>query len=70
MSEHLKTVRENAYFKVCIINLIEAVEDIKELSGIKNYLKDVIDGVEPNTHKEDASKIVDSFKKITESKGE
>lgn len=66
MSEHLKMVRENAYFKVCIINLIEAIDNIKELDGIKSYLTDVINGVEPNTHKENASKIVDFFK----SKGE
>ena len=64
MSEHLKMVRENAYFKVCIINLIEAIEDVKELSGIKNYLRDVIDGVEPNTHKENADKIADIFKNL------
>lgn len=69
MSEHLKMVRENAYYKVCIINLIEAIDNVKELDSIKSYLTDVINGVEPNTHKEDASKIVDFFKKITESKG-
>ena len=39
MTEHLKMVRENAYFKVCIINLIEAIQDVKELRDIKNYLK-------------------------------
>lgn len=70
MSEHLKMVRENAYYKVCIINLIETIDNIKELDGIKSYLTDVINGVEPNTHKEDASKIADFFKRITESKGE
>lgn len=70
MSEHLKMVRENAYYKVCIINLIEAIDNVKELDGIKSYLTDVINGVEPNTHKEDASKIADFFKRITEIKGE
>lgn len=64
MSEHLKMVRENAYFKVCIINLIEAIEDVKELSGIKNYLRDVIDGVEPNTHKKETEKIANYFKNL------
>ena len=57
MSEHLKMIRENAYYKVCIINLIEAIDNVKELSGIKSYLNDVINGVEPNTHREDADKI-------------
>lgn len=70
MSEHLKMVRENAYYKVCIINLIEAIDNVKELDSIKSYLTDVINGVEPNTHKEDASKIADFFKRITESNGE
>lgn len=73
MMEYLKIIRENAYFKVCIINLIEAIEDVKELDGIKikSYLIDVINGVEPNTHKEDANKIVDFLrKKITENKGD
>ncbi len=63
MSEHLKMVRENAYYKVCIINLIEAIDNVKELDSIKSYLTDVINGVEPNTHKEDASKIADFFLK-------
>lgn len=63
MSEHLKMIRENAYYKLCIINLIEAIDDIKELSDIKLYLTDVIDGVEPNTRKEDVDKIADFLKK-------
>ena len=69
MSEHLKVVRENAYFKVCIINLIEAIEDIEELSGIRSYLRDVIDGIEPNTHKEETEKIANYFKILEEEKG-
>lgn len=62
MSEHLKLVRENAYYKVCVINLIEAIENIKELNSIKYYLKDVVDGVEPNTRRENADKIASLFK--------
>lgn len=69
MTEHLKMIRENAYYKVCIINLIEAIQDTKELKGIEDYLKDVIDFVEPNTRKENADRIVDFFKNIA-SKGE
>lgn len=70
MSEHLKMIRENAYYKLCIINLIEAIDDVKELSSIKSYLKDVIDGVEPNTRKEDADKISDFFEKIIKNEGD
>ena len=62
-------VRENAYYKVCIINLIEAIQDVKELRNIKDYLKDVIDGVEPNIHKENTDKIANFFKNL-ENKGE
>lgn len=69
MTEHLKMVRENAYYKVCIINLIEAIENVKELRSIKEYLKDVIVGVEPNTHKENADKIADFFKKNRKGSG-
>lgn len=37
MSEHLKLVRENAYMKLCIIQLIEELKDIKESKIIKDY---------------------------------
>lgn len=49
MSEHLKLVKENAYMKLCIIQLIEALQDNKETKVIKDYLVDVIDGVYGNT---------------------
>lgn len=49
MSEHLKLVKENAYMKLCIIQLIEELKDNKETKGIKDYLVDVIDGVYGNT---------------------
>lgn len=49
MSEHLKLVRENAYMKLCIIQLIEELKDNRELKVIKDYLTDVIDGVYGNT---------------------
>lgn len=48
MSEHLKLVKENAYMKLCIIQLIEELKDNKETKGIKDYLVDVIDGVYGN----------------------
>lgn len=49
MSEHLKLVKENAYMKLCIIQLIEALQDNKETKVIKDYLVDVLDGVYGNT---------------------
>ena len=49
MSEHLKLVKENAYMKLCIIQLIEELKDDGEAKVIKDYLVDVIDGVYGNT---------------------
>ena len=49
MSEHLKLVKENAYMKLCIIQLIEELKGNKETKGIKDYLINVIDGVYGNT---------------------
>ena len=49
MSEHLKLVKENAYMKLCIIQLIEVLKDIRETEVIKDYLVDVIEGIYENT---------------------
>jgi hypothetical protein len=49
MSEHLKLVKENAYMKLCIIQLIEELKDNGKAKVIKDYLVDVIDGVYGNT---------------------
>lgn len=49
MSEHLKLVKENAYMKLCIIQLIEELKDVRGTKVIKDYLTDVIDGVYGNT---------------------
>ena len=49
MNEHLKLVKENAYMKLCIIQIIEALKDNRETKCIKDYLVDVIDGVYGNT---------------------
>ena len=48
MSEHLKLVKENAYMKLCIIQLIEILKDNRETKVIKDYLVDVVDGVYGN----------------------
>lgn len=64
MTKHLEERKKIAYYELCIINLIEAIDNIKELRGIKDYLKDVIENVEPNTTKENANRIVDLFKQI------
>ena len=66
MTEHLKLVKENAYLKVGIITLIEAIDKEKQLKPIKDFLKDLIDGVEENTRKrnaEDIARFFDELKK-------
>ena len=57
MTEHLKLVKENAYLKLGIITLIEEIDGVKELRNIKDFLKDLIDGVEGNTRKRKAENI-------------
>lgn len=62
MSEQLKLVRENAYMKLCIIQLIEELKDTRETKFIKDYLVDVIDGVYGNTLGDNKE---DYFNKLT-----
>lgn len=62
MTEHLKLVKENAYLKLGIITLIEEIDCVKELRNIKDFLKDLIDGVEENTRKRNAENIRKFFK--------
>lgn len=45
MTEYLKLIKENAYLKLGIINLIEAMDKEKGLRDIKGYLKDLIEKV-------------------------
>lgn len=61
MTEHLKLIKENAYLKLGIITLIEAIGKEKQLNGIKDFLKDLIDGVEENTNKRNAENISKFF---------
>lgn len=68
MTEHLKLVKENAYLKLGIIALIEAIDKERQLNGIKNYLKDLIDGVEENTRKRNAEDIVNNFYELKKGK--
>ena len=62
MSEHLKLVKENAYMKLCIIQLIEELKDNRGAKVIKDYLADVIDGVYGNTIGDNKE---DYFNKLT-----
>lgn len=62
MSEHLKLVKENAYMKLCIIQLIEELKDNRETKVIKDYLVDVIDGVYGNNLRDNKE---DYFNKLT-----
>ena len=57
MTEHLKLVKENAYLKLGIITLIESIDKEKQLNPIKDFLKDLVEGVERNVRKENAEKI-------------
>lgn len=57
MTEHLKLVKENAYLKVGIITLIEAIDKEKQLNSIKAFLKDLVEGVEENARKENDEKF-------------
>ena len=68
MTEHLKLVKEDAYLKFGIITLIEAIDKEKQLNGIKDFLKDLIDGVEENTKKENAEYIVKFFDELNKGK--
>jgi len=61
MTHHLELVRENAYLKLGIINLIEAIDKNKELLEIKRYLKDVIDGVDENITRKEVEKSKEKF---------
>lgn len=63
MSEHLKLVRENAYMKLCIIQLIEELKDNREAKVIKDYLTDIIDGVYGNTLGNNKKDYFDKLKK-------
>lgn len=64
MSEYLKLVKENAYMKLCIIQLIEELNDNREAKVIKDYLVDVIDGVYGNTMKENKKDYKEFFDKL------
>lgn len=64
MTEHLKLVKENAYLKLGIITLIEAIDKEKQLNQIKDFLKYLIDGVEENTRKRNAEDIAKFFNEL------
>ena len=63
MSEHLKLVKENAYMKLCIIQLIEILKDNREAKVIKDYLVDVVDGVYGNTLEDNKEYYFDKLAK-------
>ena len=68
MTEHLKLIKENAYLKLGIINLIEAMDKERGLRDIKGYLKDLIEMVEPNTRKENTKRLIALLNKGSEEK--
>lgn len=58
MTEHLKLIKENAYLKLGIINLIEAIDKERGLRDIKDYLKDLIEMADPKKRKENAEQLI------------
>lgn len=63
MNERLKLVKENAYMKLCIIQLIEKLKDYEEAKVIKDCLVDVIDGVYGNNLRDDKENFFDKLTK-------
>lgn len=68
MTEHLKELKRVAYLELGIINLIEAIQDVKELTDIKLYLRDLIEGCDNTKEKNptDWDKFVKSLKEMEE----
>jgi len=63
MNERLKLVKENAYMKLCIIQLIEKLKDDGEAKVIKDCLVDVIDGVYGNNLRDNKENFFDKLTK-------
>lgn len=63
MNERLKLVKENAYMKLCIIQLIEKLKDDGEAKVIKDYLVDVIDRVYGNNLRDNKENFFDKLTK-------
>lgn len=61
MNERLKLVKENAYMKLCIIQLIEKLKDNREVKVIKDYLTDVVDGVYGNALRDNKKDYFDKL---------
>lgn len=61
MTEHLREVRELAALKFGIINLIEELDKYKDLKGIQDYLKDLIECCYDNTNDKEYRKKVCAF---------
>ena len=68
MTEHLKELKRIAYLELGIINLIEAIQNVKELTSIKWYLRDLIEGCDNTKEKNptDWDKFVKSLKEMEE----
>ena len=69
MTKHLEELEEIARLKLGIILLIKELDKNKELKSIVYYLKDLIEGVDENTVKQNREDIEKFFKDL-ESKGE
>jgi len=65
MTEHLKEIKEISRLRLGIIILIEELAKYKEYKQIKDYLFDLIEGVDNNTIKQKK----EDFEKFFELKG-
>lgn len=65
MTEHLKEIKEISRLRLGIIILIEELAKYKEYKQIKDYLFDLIEGVDNNTIK----RKKEDFEKFFELKG-
>lgn len=64
MTEHLKELEEISRLRLGIILLIKELDKQKELRGIVDYLKDLVEGVDENTIKEKRADFDRFFKNL------
>lgn len=69
MTKHLEELEEISRLRLGIILLIKELDKNKDLKSIVDYLKDLVEGIDENTIKENQANL-DRFFKNLETKGE
>lgn len=64
MTKHLKELEEISRLKLGIILLIKELDKYKEYKQIKDYLKDLVEGVDDNTIKKKREEFERFFKNL------